>query len=87
MEKCSINGVNTSKHYFLPSPRGGGVSGGLNRYELDLCDLIDDVAKQHVKHTLFPAISYLLVPPKTFADNAVVKLANLNSLYKVFERC
>ena len=51
-------------------------------------DLIDDVAKQHVKHTLFPAISYLLVPPKKFADNEdVVKLANLNSLYKVFERC
>lgn len=52
-------------------------------------DFIDDEAKQYIKHTLFPAISYLLVPPKRFAGNsgAVIKLANLNSLYKVFERC
>jgi len=52
-------------------------------------EFIDDEAKQYIKHTLFPAISYLLVPPKRFGGNsgAVVKLANLNSLYKVFERC
>merc|ERR1719148_143174 len=51
-------------------------------------DFIDDEAKQYVKHTVFPAVSFLLVPPKTVVDSgAVVKLANLNSLYKVFERC
>jgi DNA mismatch repair ATPase MutL len=49
---------------------------------------IDDEAKQYVRHTLFPAISYLLVPPQKLASNGTaVKLANLNSLYKVFERC
>jgi DNA mismatch repair ATPase MutL len=51
-------------------------------------DLIDEEAKKCVKHTLFPAISFLLVPPKRLADNgSFVKLADLNSLYKVFERC
>jgi len=51
-------------------------------------DFIDDEAKQYVRHTLFPAISYLLVPPQKSASNgSAVKLANLNSLYKVFERC
>ena len=51
-------------------------------------DFIDNEAKSYIKHTLFPAISYLLVPPRHFADNgAIIKLANLNSLYKVFERC
>jgi hypothetical protein len=51
-------------------------------------DLIDEEAKKYVKHTLFPAVSFLLVPPKRFADNGCfVKLADLNSLYKVFERC
>lgn len=51
-------------------------------------DYIDDEAKAFVKHTLFPAISFLLVPPKEFATNGtVLKLANLTSLYKVFERC
>lgn len=50
--------------------------------------LIDEAAKHFVKHTLYPAISFLLVPPKDLASNgAVVKLALLSSLYKVFERC
>ncbi|KAL3806421.1 hypothetical protein ACHAXA_002667 [Cyclostephanos tholiformis] len=51
-------------------------------------EFIDDEAKSYVRHTLFPAISYLLLPPRHFADcGTVIKLANLNSLYKVFERC
>ena len=50
--------------------------------------LVDQAAKHFVKHTLYPATSFLLVPPKDFANNgAVVKLAVLSSLYKVFERC
>ena len=50
--------------------------------------LIDEAAKHFVKHTLYPAISFLLVPPKDLASNGtVVKLALLSSLYKVFERC
>lgn len=51
-------------------------------------DLVDDEAKKYVQHTLFPAISFLLVPPKESNTNrSVRKLANLTSLYKVFERC
>lgn len=50
--------------------------------------LVDSVADQFVKHALFPAISFLLVPPKDFAsDGTVSKMALLSSLYKVFERC
>lgn len=51
-------------------------------------ELIEDEAKSYVKHTLYPVVSHLLVPPKEFAANGtVIKLANLTSLYKVFERC
>ena len=49
---------------------------------------IDDDAKSHVRHVLFPAFGHLLVPPKEFADDGTVtRLADLHSLYKVFERC
>jgi len=50
--------------------------------------LLDDEAKRHVRHVLFPAFGHLLVPPKEFADDGTVtRLADLHSLYKVFERC
>ena len=50
--------------------------------------LIDEGAKKFVKHTLYPAIAFLLVPPKEFAtDGTVTRMALLSSLYKVFERC
>ena len=64
-------------------PRMNDVAGSRDNY-----DFIGYEAKYYVKHTVFPAISYLLMPPKRFNENgAVIKLANLNSLYKVFERC
>jgi DNA mismatch repair protein MLH1 len=51
-------------------------------------ELIEDEAKSYVRHILYPAIAHLVVPPKDFAANGtVLKLANLTSLYKVFERC
>ena len=65
-------------------PRMNDVVAG-NR---DNYDFIDYEGKNYVKHTIFPLISYLLMPPKRFNENgAVIKLANLNSLFKVFERC
>lgn len=51
-------------------------------------ELIDESAKKFLKHTLYPAIAFLLVPPKEFAtDGTVTRMALLSSLYKVFERC
>jgi DNA mismatch repair protein MLH1 len=42
----------------------------------------------YVQHTLFPAISYLLVPPEHLSEDGNVKvLTRLSTLYKVFERC
>ena len=50
--------------------------------------LVDEVTEKYARHVLFPALSYLLVPPSEFADDrAIMKLALLPSLYKVFERC
>ena len=54
----------------------------------DSDDSLHAEAKKRLQHTLFPAISFLLVPPGRLKDSgAVVKLANLTSLYRVFERC
>jgi DNA mismatch repair protein MLH1 len=51
-------------------------------------ELVEDETKSYIKHMLFPAFSYLCIPPKDFVENeTIVRLANLNSLYKVFERC
>ena len=56
--------------------------------KVQVLSLIDDDAKRHVRHVLFPAFGHLLVPPKEFADDGTVtRLADLHSLYKVFERC
>jgi DNA mismatch repair protein MLH1 len=42
----------------------------------------------YIQHCLFPAISYLLLPPKRFAkDGSISQLTALPVLYKVFERC
>jgi len=48
----------------------------------------DRTAETFVKHTIFPALNYLLVPSQDVAvDGSVIKLAVLPSLYKIFERC
>jgi hypothetical protein len=41
-----------------------------------------------VQHVLFPAMRYLVLPPRAFAnDGTVVQLVCTSQLYKVFERC
>jgi DNA mismatch repair protein MLH1 len=51
----------------------------------------DDVSHYllpHVRHTIFPAISCLLVLPQSLQTNGHWKtLSKLSKLYKVFERC
>ncbi|VEN33907.1 unnamed protein product [Callosobruchus maculatus] len=40
------------------------------------------------EHIIYPAIKQCFIPPKSFIDNAaVLEIANLPNLYKVFERC
>nr|CAH7749104.1 unnamed protein product [Callosobruchus chinensis] len=40
------------------------------------------------EHVIYPAIKQCFIPPKSFIDNAaVLEIANLPNLYKVFERC
>lgn len=42
----------------------------------------------YVRHTLFPAISYLLNPPERIkTDGSFTTMTQLSTLYKVFERC
>lgn len=44
--------------------------------------------EDYVKHTLFPAISYLLIPPERMkTEGYFTVLTKLSTLYKVFERC
>jgi DNA mismatch repair protein Mlh1 C-terminus len=46
----------------------------------------DAVRNAHVQHTLFPALSYLLMPSERLLDD-IKPLTVLSNLYKVFERC
>ncbi|KAJ0170820.1 hypothetical protein K1T71_013592 [Dendrolimus kikuchii] len=40
------------------------------------------------EHVIFPAIRKYFLPPSSFVSNgAILQIANLNDLYKVFERC
>ena len=48
----------------------------------------DKISEAFVKHTLFPALSFLLVPNQNVAtDGSAMKIATVPALYKVFERC
>ena len=86
-EQPCFNGVCRELGSFYAEPPFAFTGDGEVKRSENL-DLIDDEAKKFVRHTLFPAISFLLVPPQRLATNGtVMKLASLNSLYKVFERC
>lgn len=44
--------------------------------------------KWTTEHVFYPAIKDYFLPPKTFTENAaVLQIADLPNLYKVFERC
>jgi DNA mismatch repair protein MLH1 len=62
-----------------------GVSQELGNYYAMLPS--EDV-EAYVKHTLFPAISYLLLPSEPIkTDGNFTVMTKLSTLYKVFERC
>ena len=49
---------------------------------------IDDDVIAYIRHQLFPAISYLLLPPERVAkEGNFTVMTKLSTLYKVFERC
>lgn len=40
------------------------------------------------EYVIYPAIKDYFIPPKSFTENAaILEIANLPNLYKVFERC
>lgn len=40
------------------------------------------------EHVMYPAIKQYFLPPKSFSENAsILQIADLPTLYKVFERC
>jgi DNA mismatch repair protein MLH1 len=44
--------------------------------------------ESYIRHTLFPAISYLLLPPERLRkEGFFTDMTKLSTLYKVFERC
>jgi DNA mismatch repair protein MLH1 len=59
-----------------------------NYYAMLPSDDDDDDLEAYVQHTLFPAISYLLLPSERhISDGNVTVMTKLSTLYKVFERC
>lgn len=50
----------------------------------------ESVKAEHWKqeHVIFPALRRYFLPPTSFVHNgAILQIASLNDLYKVFERC
>lgn len=44
--------------------------------------------KWTIQHVIYPAVKECFLPPRKFLENAaVLQIADLPSLYKVFERC
>ncbi|GMH73770.1 hypothetical protein TrST_g13797 [Triparma strigata] len=82
--------------FYAELPLGGEGEGGKKvgeEGEEESGEFIDKQAADFVKHTLHPAFSYLLRPPREFGvveedgDAQVKMMATLSVLYKVFERC
>ena len=64
-----------------------GVCRELGKY-FALLPTSQGARETYVKHTLFPALSYLLLPPERFQkDGHFTTMTKLSTLYKVFERC
>jgi DNA mismatch repair protein MLH1 len=64
-----------------------GVCRELGKY-FALLPTTPDALETYVKHALFPALSYLLLPPERFQKDGHFKtMTKLSTLYKVFERC
>ena len=40
-----------------------------------------------VQHVVLPALRHLRPPERLATENAVIEVADLTALYKVFERC
>jgi len=88
-ERLCFEGICTELGYFYAElPFGEEITNPPSSDNTSKKVLIDKVAVDCVKHTLFPALSVVLAPPEDFStDGTIGRLALLSSLYKVFERC
>jgi len=87
-EESCFNGICTELAYFYAELVYTVSSPRHETDEIQRIPLLDEAATKALRHELFPAISYLLVPPKEFeTDGTISRLAELSKLYKVFERC
>lgn len=66
----------------------GAISAFFSKFYffLSLCFFLC-VLQWTVEHTLFPAFKRHLRPPRELLDGAIIPIADLPDLYKVFERC
>eukprot|EP00957_Ditylum_brightwellii_P059141 4487584-Ditylum_brightwellii.AAC.1 len=79
-EKPCFEGVCTELGaYYADIPFQDDEESATNVEEVknDNPELIDAAAKRYVQHVIYPAISFLLVPPKEFASDGTISCINM----------
>jgi DNA mismatch repair protein MLH1 len=96
--ECFESFLRELAYFYVPGP-GPGPLGRSSSFEIpaessqEEASLQDQEVKAErwqIQHALFSAFRRYLAPPKTLLDGgnpAIVQVANLPDLYKVFERC
>ena len=83
-------------YFYIPGPgplgrfSSSGVPAESSQEEASLQDQEVKAERWQIQHALFSAFRRYLAPPKTLLDGgspAIVQVADLPDLYKVFERC
>ncbi|KAH8116130.1 DNA mismatch repair protein MutL [Phellopilus nigrolimitatus] len=81
-EKGCFAAVLRELAYFYAAGAGVGSGSGSGSGERE-----ERAERWRVEHVLFPALRRYLVAPKSLLERAVVQVASLPDLYRVFERC
>lgn len=75
-------------NYYAMLPSNTNDNNTYNDDDDDKNTVDSSALELYVQHTLFPALSYILLPYESLkSDNNFVALTKLSTLYKVFERC
>jgi DNA mismatch repair protein MLH1 len=96
--ECFESFLRELAYFYVPGPGPFGRSSSLeisaesesSQEEASLRDQEVKAERWQIQHALFPGFRRYLVPPKTLLDGghpAIIQVANLPDLYKVFERC